>query len=964
MLSVNSRIIKVINTNDSENFKAKSTFLDFKKYLQDKKLHNTSIINKFRVLQDFFSTMEITQIESTRVEDVEDYKRVLLKRKSTRGSPLSAHSINQKLHAIKSFFSYLRNLKRRELVRKRYKKGVSSEYLDKLRQVIDEFEFICEVENIKKEKPDLIPPYTLKELIKMLRVTLFKNDIELEHLNSKKKNFEIKIAYRDFIIILFSAVGTGARNTAVRLLLKEDLDCNKCMGAFLLKFFFFNLIEVNCKKCIPTVLLSRKNRESKYRVRIEKKVCQLVKDYIINNNNDPDCPYVFPSIRPVTKFSIIAQKKLKYPFLKTMQITRIMKRAKIRAGLPDDNRGYHSNRRTFITEIYKNGTKYELVSKQVDHQSMLGVTGVYESSNPEDWNIKFIDIRNLMPEINQINWRMLNKKINAQKLEIVKKIAIAKGGECLSKTFTRKLKFRCSEKHEWRTRYKNVRYGNWCPKCGRNKKYDLKTVKKEARKFGYRCLSNTYISCDIKMTFRCKNKHEWEAPWYSIQRGQGCPYCAGNAKLAIEKLQKLAERRGGQLISTKYINTNEKLLWKCKYGHRFKRTAGEVKYFKRWCYICQRPHNKITIEDVKKFARVHKGKLISEEYKNLTSELLWECANKHQFKGSYYNVRNRKNFCLLCAKIPTSNKLTIYDLQALANERSGECLSEAHEYKNIKSVLKWRCKNNHEWMDKVSAIKYEKRWCPICTRRYESCYRPPFTIQEIRKIAEARGGECLSTKEDYQNRSSQLIWQCAKKHKWKANLVSVLDGYWCPECEPRKGYTVEDLKKFAESKGFKFLSKEYKSRTIEYEWECKNKHKIKASLRRMLSNDTCIECKKVELLQKCREIAHKKGGQCLSHELKDIRSYVLLRCSKGDDWKTRPKAILNGEWCPKCSIEKKYTLQDAYDLAYRNGGACLSLDVGDGNLDLLWQCKNGHRWKSPLIKLINSKNWCIQCNSP
>jgi len=52
--------------------------------------------------------------------------------------------------------------------------------------------------------------------------------------------------------------------------------------------------------------------------------------------------------------------------------------------------------------------------------------------------------------------------------ERVKKIAIDKGGICLSKSYDipySKLKFRCKNGHEWETGISSILNGNWCREC-------------------------------------------------------------------------------------------------------------------------------------------------------------------------------------------------------------------------------------------------------------------------------------------------------------------------------------------------------------------------------------------------------------------------------------------------------------------------------------------------------------------
>ena len=53
-------------------------------------------------------------------------------------------------------------------------------------------------------------------------------------------------------------------------------------------------------------------------------------------------------------------------------------------------------------------------------------------------------------------------------------------------------------------------------------------------------------------------------------------------------------------------------------------------------------------------------------------------------------------------------------------------------------------------------------------------------IEEMRAIAEWRGGGCLSSR--YVNARTKLRWQCEKGHIWEAVPYAVKTGTWCPVC--------------------------------------------------------------------------------------------------------------------------------------------------------------------------------------
>ena len=60
-----------------------------------------------------------------------------------------------------------------------------------------------------------------------------------------------------------------------------------------------------------------------------------------------------------------------------------------------------------------------------------------------------------------------------------------------------------------------------------------------------------------------------------------------------------------------------------------------------------------------------------------------------------------------------------------------------------------------------------------------------FTINDMLKSAEYRGGRCLSKTMRKGDWDTQLEWQCAEGHTFKASpRLVLLGGHWCPDCMP------------------------------------------------------------------------------------------------------------------------------------------------------------------------------------
>jgi len=59
-------------------------------------------------------------------------------------------------------------------------------------------------------------------------------------------------------------------------------------------------------------------------------------------------------------------------------------------------------------------------------------------------------------------------------------------------------------------------------------------------------------------------------------------------------------------------------------------------------------------------------------------------------------------------------KLNIEEMQKLAKERGGKCLSK--KYINNRTKLEWECEKGHIWKATLGTIK-RGSWCPICSKK-------------------------------------------------------------------------------------------------------------------------------------------------------------------------------------------------------------------------------------------------------
>ena len=187
------------------------------------------------------------------------------------------------------------------------------------------------------------------------------------------------------------------------------------------------------------------------------------------------------------------------------------------------------------------------------------------------------------------------KKLTIEKMN---EIAKERGGICISTHYVNrhtKLIWQCAKKHKWSATPFRVKQGTWCPRCAIEKRAQklrlpLEEVKKIAIERDGKCLTQKYINAKTPIKWECKYGHQWKSAIDGVKYGGAwCPVCAGNKKLTIGDMQKLAQKRGGKCLSNRYFNCKTKLSWQCKNGHKWQATLSNIRKG-TWCPTCAKKH--------------------------------------------------------------------------------------------------------------------------------------------------------------------------------------------------------------------------------------------------------------------------------------------------------------------------------------------------------------------------------------
>lgn len=387
------------------------------------------------------------------------------------------------------------------------------------------------------------------------------------------------------------------------------------------------------------------------------------------------------------------------------------------------------------------------------------------------------------------------------------------------------------------------------------------------------------------------------------------------------------------------------------------------------------------------------GKCLSDVYTNSTTKLHWRCKEGHEWETIPKHITLGK-WCPECAKKNRGDKHRKYiieDMRALAYEHGGTCLSEI--FISVKAKLHWQCKLGHEWEATPDNIKHGK-WCPECAKKNQGDAHRKYTIEDMRKLAQQRGGECLS--DIFTSVAEKLHWRCAKKHRWKTTPVTIMEGSWCPQCSwqelagqmpdmaNRKEYhSFEKAEASAHARGGKCIRPEHwetiaeVTRKLRLEWECAQGHRWKGTYGNVVKKQTwCPVCARKSntdanrkyTIEDMQVLAQKRGGKCLSSEFVAVGKKLLWKCNQGHEWKAIVSSIQEGTWCPDCAKKKtgdsnrKYTIEDIRALATERDGRCLSQRFINIHQKLHFQCKEGHEWEAISSSILQG-SWCPKCGN-
>lgn len=182
--------------------------------------------------------------------------------------------------------------------------------------------------------------------------------------------------------------------------------------------------------------------------------------------------------------------------------------------------------------------------------------------------------------------------------EKLQTLAKQKGGKLLSQVYgiaSQKLKWKCSKGHEWLALPQVILRGSWCRKCASRirgetqRRNAIQKLKEIAKSHGGKLLSIHYQDMFTRLKWQCRKKHTWYlSAVHVVSNKIWCRKCYAEARKLSAKAeyQRIAQKRGGSLLSKKYVNVITPLRWQCAKGHIWKANPLNIKFGHTWCPEC------------------------------------------------------------------------------------------------------------------------------------------------------------------------------------------------------------------------------------------------------------------------------------------------------------------------------------------------------------------------------------------
>jgi len=270
----------------------------------------------------------------------------------------------------------------------------------------------------------------------------------------------------------------------------------------------------------------------------------------------------------------------------------------------------------------------------------------------------------------------------------------------------KKLNYICPQGHKHSICWNHWKSSKRCPYCANNIKPTIEFVRSEFEKENYKLLTTEYINNEQKLDYICPNGHQHNISWGSWISGHRCIYCSRRPPIDLKFIKEQFEKECYTLLTKKYSNAHQKLDYICPNSHKHSITWNDWKQGIR-CPYCSNKIKK-TVEFIKSEFEKEGYKLLSDEYVNAHTLLKFKCNEGHVGKISWSSWR-RGSRCLECSG---KLKKSLFFVKSEFIKEGYNLLTS--EYINSHQILECICPNGHLYKVPWKNWRGKNYRCPKC----------------------------------------------------------------------------------------------------------------------------------------------------------------------------------------------------------------------------------------------------------
>ena len=338
----------------------------------------------------------------------------------------------------------------------------------------------------------------------------------------------------------------------------------------------------------------------------------------------------------------------------------------------------------------------------------------------------------------------------------------------------------------------------------------------------------------LKVWWKCKNGHSWDATISNRSNGSKCPFCTGKRPIKGENdlgtlFPSLAiefdeNNNGGLSIHDFTVSSGKRVGWCCAEGHQWKSRIQDRTNYGVGCPYCAGTKPIKGKTDLKKKYPDIAAEWDYEANINLNPDEVtahsgrvvgWKCTICDNRWEASVNTRSKGHGCPYCA----GNTLMqgVNDLETMnpilalewAYDENGDLLPSQTAWKSNQKVI-WKCIKNHYWEATVNN-RAKGQQCPYCAGKLPIKGKNDFATKHPELLCEWDWEENkgIHPSDFTEFSKKKASWVCPHGHKWKSTIQIRSCGHGCPICannrKQNKSYPICARNRKQKKKGAKLI---------------------------------------------------------------------------------------------------------------------------------------------------------------